>query len=144
MTSWFEELMSHDKRRSPRYLAPRLIAYYWDGGAPKAHAIRDISFTGLYLLTEQRWYPGSVVTMTLQSTEKPEHGDKRSIAVRVKAIRQGEDGMGFAFMLAQTQDARRVQSIVTEGTEIADTGSLHHFLQLLLERQRGDLIDEHG
>ena len=143
MTSWFEELMCRDKRRSPRYLAPRLVAYYWDGGEPKPHLIRDISSTGLYLLTEQRWYPGTVVTMTLQSTENVACGAKRSIAVRVKAIREGDDGMGFAFMLLQVQDARQVHQFVSEGVETADRKGLDRFLRLLLGGKGVGLIDEH-
>lgn len=141
MTSWFEELMSRDKRRAVRYLAPRLVAYYWDGGAPRPHLIRDISFSGLYLLTEQRWYPGTVITMTLQRTEPGDTGAKESIPVQAKAIRQGDDGMGFAFMLPQAQDVRRVHDIISEGVEMADRTSLHRFLRQLLGNT--GLIDKH-
>lgn len=142
MANWFEELMSKDQRRTPRYIAPRLVAFFWDGGPPRPHFIRDISFKGLYLLTEQRWYPGTIITMTLQQTGGKETAAKRSIAVQVKVVREGEDGVGFAFMLPRTEDARRVQSVVAEGVELADRKTLNHFLRVLLGTDRA-LIDEH-
>lgn len=133
--------MSRDKRKSQRYVAPCLVAYFWDGGTPQAHYIRDISFHGFYLLTEQRWYPGTMVTMTLQRTEKAESASKQSISVQVKAVRSGDDGVGFAFVLPQARDARRVQQIVSEGVELADKKALDRFLRILLGRRA--LIDEH-
>ncbi len=131
MKSWFEELMSRDQRTAPRHLAPRLVAYYWDGAAPAARCIRDISSTGLYLLTAQRWYPGTLVTITLQRTDKDDAGKHPAIAVQARVIRTGEDGVAFSFVLPQTADARRVQQYVAEGVELADRNTLARFLSPL-------------
>ena len=49
-----------------------LAAYYWTGAAPAAHNIKDISSSGLYVVTEERWYPGTLVMMTLQKTSDGE------------------------------------------------------------------------
>jgi len=138
MRTWFEEFMSRERRRVPRYLAPRLVGYYWDGGAPKAHCIRDISFTGLYLMTEQHWYPSTVVTMTLQRTEPGDAGAKRSIAVHMKVIRSEVDGVALVFLLPQPQDAQRVQDIVADGVGmpgLPDRKPLNRFLRLLLDKK---------
>ena len=103
MNSWFEELMSQHRRRAQRHIEPRLVAFYWDGAAPQPRYIRDVSNTGFYLLTDQRWYPGTLITMTLQRTEKSDDGSKSSIAVQAKVIRLGEDGVAVAFVFPKAR-----------------------------------------
>jgi hypothetical protein len=105
--SWLERFWSPDPRRAPREATPRLAAYYWTGAAPEAHSIRDISSTGLYIVTEERWYPGTLVLMTLQRTDNGEEVTERSVAVLSRAVRWGEDGVGLQFILPKNQDAKR-------------------------------------
>jgi PilZ domain len=131
MKNWFEKLMSQQQQRAPRHIEPRLVAFYWDGAVPKPRYIRDVSSTGFYLLTEQRWYPGTLITMTLQRTEKANDGSKRSVAVQARVIRPGEDGLAVAFVFPQAGDARRVRSIVADGVRLADRKTLDLFLQPL-------------
>ena len=107
--SWFGKLMSHDRRKARRHEVSALAAYYWDGGAPVAHRIRDISSAGFYLLTEQRWYVGTLVTMTLQWTGSADTGSERSIGVQAKVVRTCADGVGLAFVLADRQNGRQPQ-----------------------------------
>ena len=132
MKNWFEELMSRNQRRPQRYAAPRLVAYFWDGGPPSAHCIRDISSTGLYLLTTQRWYPGTVVTITLQRTEKDDAGVRRAITVQARVMRSAEDGVGLRFVVPKTEEGRRVQEYIAEGVEVQDGNALRAFLSSLL------------
>lgn len=132
MKNWFEELMSRDQRRPQRYAAPRLVAYFWDGDTPTPHCIRDISITGMYLLTPQRWYPGTLVTMTLQRTEKDSEGVRRSISVQACVIRSSADGVAFRFMLPKTEEGRRVQRYIAEGVEVQDANTLTRFLVSLI------------
>jgi PilZ domain len=131
MKNWFEELMSQHQRRAQRHLEPRLVAFYWDGAVPTPRYIRDVSNTGFYLVTDQRWYPGTLITMTLQRTEKSDDGSKSSIAVRAKVIRAGDDGVAVAFVFPQAEEARRVTSIIAEGVGLADKKTLDVFLQPL-------------
>lgn len=131
MKNWFEELMFQHQRRAPRYIEPRLVAFYWDGTAPIPRYIRDVSSTGFYLVTEQRWYPGTLITMTLQRTEKTDNGSKSSIAVQAKVIRPGEDGVALAFVLPRAKDARSVISIIADGVGLADKKTLELFLRPL-------------
>jgi PilZ domain len=132
MKNWFEELMARNQRKSPRYLAPRLVAYFWDGAPPAAHCIRDVSLTGIYLLTVQRWYPGTVLTLTLQRTDKDETGTKKSIAVRAKVIRSMDDGVALRFVLPKDEELRHLERYIAEGAEIVDKNSLAEFLSSLL------------
>jgi hypothetical protein len=97
--SWLERWWSPDPRKAPRMDAPGLAAYYWTGAAPQARDIKDVSNTGLYVVTEERWYPGTLVLMTLQRTDVGEEQAERSISVHSRAVRWGNDGVGLQFIL---------------------------------------------
>ncbi len=126
--SWLERFWSPDPRRAPRDTSPRLAAYYWTGAAPEAHSIRDISSTGLYVVTEERWYPGTLVLMTLQRTDDGDEVTERSVAVLSRAVRWGEDGVGLQFILPKSQDAQR--------NDGADRKTLDRFLNELKKVKR--------
>jgi hypothetical protein len=100
--SWLERWWSPDPRKAPRMGASGLAAYYWTGAAPQARNIKDISSTGLYVVTEERWYPGTLVLMTLQRTDLGEESSERSISVHSRAVRWGNDGVGLQFILRNT------------------------------------------
>ncbi|MGD0628882.1 MAG: PilZ domain-containing protein [Terracidiphilus sp.] len=96
---WLERWWSPDPRKAPREAAPGLAAYYWTGGPPQAHTVKDISSSGLYVVTEERWYPGTLVLMTLQNSEAGEEVKERTICVHSRAVRWGKDGVGLQFVL---------------------------------------------
>jgi hypothetical protein len=104
--NWLERWWSPDPRRAPREHVPGLAAYYWTGAAPKPHAVRDISSTGLYIVTEERWYPGTLVLMTLQITDGIEETSERAIQVYSRAVRWGSDGVGLQFILPKSETKR--------------------------------------
>jgi len=126
--TWLERWWSPDPRRAPREVLPGLAAYYWNGAAPEPHGIRDISSSGLYVVTEERWYPGTLVLMTLQRTDVGEEVEERSIAVQSRAVRWGNDGVGLKFVLPDAQDMKRGHNMLTDG---ADRKALERFLQRL-------------
>lgn len=95
---FFRSLIGRERRRAERHVLPGLVAYYWDGGPPKPHEVREISLTGLYLLTEERWYPGTVVTMRLQQKECEDTDPELSISVHARAVRWGNDGVGMEIL----------------------------------------------
>jgi hypothetical protein len=102
--SWLKRLFSSDRRQTPRHKSLPLVAFYWDGAEPVPHGLLDVSLTGLYLLTQQRWYPGTVVTMTLQRARAAATDPERAIAVNARVVRSGKDGVGLEFVPPQTRD----------------------------------------
>src|SRR5258708_13767398 len=106
VTSWFKRLSSPEHRKAQRMKTPLLVAYYWDGATPASHEIQNISSTGFYLVTKERWLPGTMVTMTLQRTDiaHGNHGSEPHIAVLSKVVRLDEDGVGFAFIPLEPQE----------------------------------------
>jgi hypothetical protein len=94
----FPEAASTDRRRGERLPAPGLVAFYWTGGAPTAYQLGNVSRSGLYLLTEERWLPGTRIMMTLQKENGGEASSGDISRVESKVIRWGEDGVGCEFV----------------------------------------------
>jgi hypothetical protein len=132
--NWLERWWSPDPRKAPdlrkalRGGIPGLAAYYWTGAAPKAHSIRDISSTGLYVVTEERWYPGTLILMTLQETDSGQEGTGHSISVHSRAVRWGNDGVGLQFIPQSMPSGQKAQNPVAAG---ADQKELDQFLEQL-------------
>jgi len=127
--SWFIKFLrwlSTDRRGSKRHPLPGLVAYYWTGGAPQAFHIADISTHGLYLLTDERWFPGTMILMTLQRTNTDGDDPDDFISVLTKVIRWGTDGVGLSFVPSNTVD-------LNSGEAQPETGvgkkALHRFIQ---------------
>jgi hypothetical protein len=99
MKNWFERLWSEERRDAERHTSLPLAAYYWDGAAPTPRQVRDISPTGMFLLTEQRWYPNTMITMTLIRNDMPETDPDRSIKIAARVVRSGTDGVGLSFVV---------------------------------------------
>lgn len=100
--SWLQRLLAPEPpepRKNSRESVPGLIAYFFTGATPVAHTVRDISFSGLYVVTDERWYPGTLVQMTLKKTEEGMPRTEYSISLTVKSLRWGNDGVGVAFIL---------------------------------------------
>ena len=125
--NWLERWWSPDPRKAPRQAAPGIAAYYWNGAAPAAHGIRDISSTGVYVVTEERWYPGTLVLMTLQR-DGGEETSERSISVLTRAVRWGHDGVGLQFILPNAKEARMGRNPLLDG---ADRKQFERFLEQL-------------
>jgi hypothetical protein len=89
-----------DRRRASRLPLPGLVAYFFTGGAPTPHKIGDISVTGFYLQTEERWMPGTIIRMTLQRLGAKGQETGENITVHSRVVRWGADGGGFEFVLS--------------------------------------------
>ena len=114
-----------DRRRSSRHRAPGLIAYYYTGGAPKPHKIGDISATGFYLVTEERWLPDTMIRMTLQRAGSEGENPEDAISVVSRIIRYGSDGVGSEFILPESTHPKSHQ--IMSGAE-TDRETLERFL----------------
>ena len=117
-----------DRRKAEREPMSDFAAHFWTGGPPTAHAIRDISSTGLYVVTPERWYPGTVVRMTLTKSDGNRKGAERTICVRVEVVRWGNDGVGLRFVPQNARSGVRGQADPLEG---ADEKELDQFLKLV-------------
>jgi hypothetical protein len=133
--SWWDRLMKPeppDPRKAIRECLPGLASYFWTGGVPVAHPIRDISLTGLYVVTEERWYPGTEVVMTLTKADWVGDAADHSISLRARAVRWGSDGVGLGFMLAPPKAKNQSSSHMADEVDMLE---LHRFLARLKAAQ---------
>jgi hypothetical protein len=107
IVSWLypEKDSQANKRRAPRIDAPRLVAYYFAGGPPTPHEIRNISAVGFYMVTDQRWMLGTVIRVTIQPLEREEADSSEGVTVYARVVRWGPDGGGFEFVFPGREDS---------------------------------------
>lgn len=125
MMNWFDRLLWTDKRSRMRQKYPTLVVYYSQGGRSEPHSVRDASASGLYLLTEQRWYPGTIITITLQSTQWPKGELEAAITLRARVVRSTDDGVAFSFDLPAGRSGRPSANAMGE----VDMNTVESFLK---------------
>jgi hypothetical protein len=129
-----EEWLEEDRRRAPREPGDGLAAYFWYGSSPESRAIRDISATGLYLITAERWYPGTLVKMALQTQGAQGESADQTIAVQSCVMRWGKDGVGLQFVASDSSE--RLASPIGNAP-VADPQKLRHFLDQIRRKGHG-------
>lgn len=131
--AWFKTLLNPDQRRSSRSDAPPLSAYFWDGGQPVAHPIKNVSPTGFYLATEERWLLGTLIMITLQRTKTDSDRPDSSLIVMSKVVHHGKDGVGFIFVPVENATPGQQPR---PGTHAADKKTLDRFLHRIASDRR--------
>ena len=112
-------------RNAPRIQEPAVVVYYWDGATPSGRHLRDISLTGAYLYTPERWYPGTVVRLLIQPTESspadagsPPPG---SVSLQARVVWQGSDGMALEFLFQGPADRKILADLVVQSQKNAES-----------------------
>jgi hypothetical protein len=82
---------------------PRLTGYCVAGGPSTPYEVRDISVLGFYMITDQRWTPGTVIRVTLRAL-RSDGGFHDSITVFSRVVRWGPDGGGFEFVFSKLEE----------------------------------------
>jgi hypothetical protein len=91
-------LIFPEKRRSERHLMPPLVARIGVSYAQKCYKVGDVSSSGVYLVTQEKWMPGTQLPINLQRTDTDDPG--AFVTVMANVVRNGRDGVGFSFLLA--------------------------------------------
>jgi hypothetical protein len=117
---WLESFLEPNVDRAERRMVEKFAAYRWNGTGVVQETVRDISPTGVYIITEERWHPGTLVTLTLQREGPLETSSQRRIDVQAKVARRGKDGVGLQFVFAKDdEEARQWESLRTSLIEQA-------------------------
>ncbi len=85
--------------RSQRYPLPGMVAYHWTGGKAHGCEIGDISISGIFLVTDERWFVGTVMLMNLQRPVAP--GEKPDLPPEEPQVPAYQPAAGAAH-LAET------------------------------------------
>ena len=81
---------------------PPLIAYLGLVHTSKEYKVGDISVAGFYMITEERWIPGTGFPITLERTNEAGMGE--TLTMHSTVIRSGEDGVAFTFVQPVGED----------------------------------------
>ncbi len=85
-----------EMRGAPRENLPWIAAYFFNGGSPAPTAIRNISMNGMFIVTSERWYLGTIIHVTLTDWRMPT--PDHTITVNAVAVRWSDDGVGLRFI----------------------------------------------
>src|SRR5262249_14887044 len=108
-----EWMQSSERRRAERIFEPGTVAFYWDGSVPVPRDIRDISLTGAYLCTPERWYPETIVKIVLKSTRPDNDAAAKSLEVACRVVRHGPDGVGLQFISYKANERKGLNRFLT-------------------------------
>ncbi len=92
-------LRQREARRAPRVANPGLVGYFFTGGLSKPNEIRNLSVTGFFMKTEERWLPGTVIRITLQMLSGTADNPGDTITVHSRVVNWNDEGGGFEFVL---------------------------------------------
>lgn len=122
----FEQFMMPEPGRAERRSVDDLVVYRWTSSALKQETVKNISDTGVYILTDERWRRGTLLSLILQREGSPGKNPERRIIVQAKVVRCGEDGVGLEF-LREDPESRHWVSLrqnLIEQLKPEDSGSL--------------------
>ncbi len=112
LRGWFRSIL--DRRDAQRAPITGLTAYYWDGGLPTPHEVTNLSDTGAYIQSASKWYPGTVIELTLQLTANNAGklpGEKMAVQLPCRVVRCGPDGVGVRFLFSEPATRRAVKKL---------------------------------
>ena len=97
--NWLQRWLSlepAEPRKYPRENLPAIVAYFFTGGAPIPCDVGNVSLGGMYIHTTERWYPGTIVRMTLTDRRTPI--SDRCITLNGMVVRWDNEGVGVHFV----------------------------------------------
>ncbi|WP_348263702.1 hypothetical protein P8935_03870 [Telmatobacter sp. DSM 110680] len=87
-----------ERRSIIRLLSKELLAYPADSEKTGPYEIRDVSPTGLYLRTQERWAAGSIISLALESKHAKEPIHEGRVRVQVRTVRCDDGGIGLSWV----------------------------------------------
>lgn len=92
-------LMGTTERRGVRMDAPGVSVYYMVDSEERCARIKNISPTGIYLYTADRWPMGTSVLLTMKEGDVCLEQSETSVSIPAKPVRYDDDGVGMEFVL---------------------------------------------
>jgi len=103
-----------------------------------AHKVQAIDSDGLYLITDQRWYPGTLIMLLLQREDVPATDPDRAITVKAQVVGSDENGVSLRLVPPEKQGRDLTREALPGG---ADKQTFHRFLKRLQDRRGQALIE---
>src|SRR5579872_3524700 len=109
LKSWFDKTfphqeVKHGQPRAERREVPGLEAIHWTGTSPGLDIVKNISASGMYLVTRERWPEGEINPVRLVYPDLTDDSEENQVTIETRTERWGEDGMGLSFILPECMD----------------------------------------
>ncbi len=106
-----------EPRRAARFKQPELIVHYWGGTAAGQREVRDISDSGAYIYTAERWYAGTIIRVVFQTQRMNVVDDgarlpEGTICINCRVVRHGDDGVALDFLYRSKDEQRDFQAFL--------------------------------
>lgn len=95
----------------------------------RAASVRNISSTGIYLTTDDRWRIGEVVPLTIELDGVPSEESQFSIPALV--IRHGDDGVGLSFVLPSGLNPALWEILIEKAATLTNQFSIQFMFRML-------------
>ena len=145
-----EKFLAPEADRAERRQVERFAAYRWTGSELAQDMVRDISSSGLYILTEARWQSGTIITLTLQREGPLDPDPARRITTQARVTRCGTDGVGLSFLWAKDDpESHRWEGLLESLIHQTRPGDMQSLVKMVeafafLSRICPDGVDEIG
>jgi hypothetical protein len=106
-----------ERREDGRICVRDLEVFYAAGSKQMRSRVKDMSATGVYLQTDERWLPGTRVLLTLQRTGLLGQRLGPPLPLRARSVRAGEDGVALTFV-PDSLDAVAWRGLMTQASEL--------------------------
>lgn len=96
----------------------QVLALYTNGGPVESHAVKDVTKKGALVETSDRWYPGTIVDMTLRYDDQFAKASKMndaaddSVNVRAKVVSSADKGVHVEFVFLKRPEKRRFRRFI--------------------------------
>lgn len=92
-------VMGRAERRDTRVPAPGVDAYYSIDSVEKRAPVKNISPTGVYLYTADRWPAGTRVLLTMKGRKHSQEELEPQVSIAARVVRHDDEGVGLEFVL---------------------------------------------
>ncbi len=115
-----QRLGEPEQPRAERWPATGLSALYGIDSASRPAGIKDVSASGVYLLTEERFRADELVNLILRKEGEPEDSAELRISVQTRVAWQGEDGVALEFVLPPGMNPDLCGALVRDIVSLSD------------------------
>lgn len=115
-------LLSH--HGNLRFPADEIDATYQTGSGQKSVRVKDVTPTGVYLFTRDRWAPGTNIPLILKKWTLQEKTPQPSLRFHTRTVHDGKDGVELAFLYEHIDTASWLSLVDEAAPRIADGGAM--------------------
>lgn len=111
-------IMNRDQDYNPVTLKQPIVTHFWNGGASAKYEVKRVSPGGAFILANDQWYPGTIITMTFQYDAPPANSPAPAapaaepIFVRGKVTKISPGGVEVQFVFLNESERLRFRKFL--------------------------------